>query len=127
MDGTRAIGDDPRRQADVRRVLALVRMVRDPATPGFALMAGIVVVGLGLIVLGWREAARTAYVIAQMPGVVSGALAGLALIGTGLTLLVVQVSRRRDAREIAAIDEALDEAVTVLTKADALLGSRGGG
>ena len=93
----------------VRRALAFVRLLRDPALPGLLLMATMVLVGFGTLSLGWRGAARTVYVALQLPHVASAALGGLALIGLGVGLLNLQMDRRYVAREQEVTDEILDE------------------
>ena len=115
---------EARHRTDLERALALVRFFRDPAFPGMAFMAALVVAGFVLLGFGWRGVARTYYVVAQLPAFVSGAVAGLALIGTGLTLLVVQISRRDSARELESIDSVLDEAIEAVSATLAIEESR---
>jgi hypothetical protein len=57
---------------------------------------GFLVVGVGiiLIVLGWNGIAGESEVDAQMPYLLSGGAVGLALVGLGMAMLVVQNSRR---------------------------------
>ena len=98
----------------VRRALAVVRLLRDPAFPGLVLMTALILTGFGVLYAGWRGAARTAYVALQLPELVSGAVAGLALIGLGVALLNLQMSRRYAAREQELTDEIIDEVAAVV-------------
>lgn len=54
------------------------------------------VIGLGFLAvyLGWNGAANKACVDCQIPYLISGGMAGLGLIGTGIGVLVVQNGRR---------------------------------
>lgn len=61
--------------------------------------------GFLLIVLGWNGAAGLDYVQGQLPYIISGGLAGVALVGAGLTLALVQELRR----STLEITEKLDE------------------
>jgi hypothetical protein len=94
---------------DLRRALSLVRFLRDPALTGLVLMLALVAGGFVAVVLGWRGAARAAYVPLQVPALVSGGFGGLALIGVGVALFDLQQSRRRAAREQRLLDDTLDE------------------
>jgi hypothetical protein len=99
----------PVEDTDLRRALSVVRFVRDPALPGILLMIALVAAGFVALALGWRAAARAAYVPLQVPALVSGGVGGLALIGAGLALLEVQAARRHAAREQRLMDDTLDE------------------
>jgi hypothetical protein len=96
-------------ERDLKRALALVRFLRDPAFPGMVLMAGLVLAGLFALAYGWYGTARAIYVPLQFPEVVSGGLGGVALIGLGIGLLDVQIDRFHAARERRLIDDVLDE------------------
>lgn len=85
-------------------------ITRDPAFPSLALFAGIVLAGFLAIGFGWRVAARTLFVPAQVPAIVSGGLAGLALVLIGAGLITVQAERRASALERAQTEDLLDEA-----------------
>lgn len=87
---------------------------RDPAAPSLVVFAAIVVAGLLAIGLGWRVAAHTAFVPAQIAALMSGGLGGLALVVIGAVLTVVQVGRRLAAAEAQATDAVLDEAERML-------------
>jgi hypothetical protein len=90
------------------------RWLADPAAPGLVLFAAVALAGLVAIGLGWRVAARTLYVGLQVPAVVSGGLAGLALVFVGAGLATVQVGRRVAAAERVRTERVLDEAAQLL-------------
>lgn len=79
---------------------------RSPLSAGVALVA----VGFALIFLAWNGAAGRDFVEGQLPYLISGGLTGLALVGTGLTVALVQAQRR----EARAITDRLDEVVEAL-------------
>lgn len=87
---------------------------RDPAAPSLALFTGIAVAGFVAIALGWRVAARTLFVPAQVPALVSGGFAGLALVLIGAGFVTVQADRRNAARERAQTEDLLDEAAALV-------------
>ena len=88
--------------------------LQDPAAPSLLMFAGVVVAGFVAIGLGWRVAARTLFVPAQLPALVSGGFAGLALILVGAGLANVQTGRRLAAAERARTEALLDEATLLL-------------
>ena len=104
----------------VRRALAVVAWLRDPAFPGLVMMAAIAIGGAVSLYFGWRAVARTIYVPLQLPAVVSGAFGGLALIGLGLFLFDLQMSRRELARERKHNADLLDEIASLVTLAPKL-------
>lgn len=83
--------------------------MRDPAKSATYLSVGLIVVGFVVIVLGWYGAARLDHTPGQIPYLISGGFSGLGLILAGLTLVVVQESRR-DRTQISAKLDALLEA-----------------
>ena len=83
---------------------------RDPAAPSLGLFAALIVGGFVAIILGWKVAARTLYVYAQIPAIVSGALGGIVLIALGAGLANIQAGRRLAAAERAETELLLDEA-----------------
>ena len=95
-------------------MIAKPRWLSDPIAPSLALFGGIVVAGLVAIGLGWRVAARTLYVALQVPAVVSGGLAGVALVFVGAGLATVQVGRRLAAQERAETERVIEEAARLL-------------
>lgn len=54
----------------------------------------LVGVGILLIVLAWNGAASIDYAQGQIPYLISGGVGGIALVGAGLTLIVVHSLRR---------------------------------
>ena len=77
--------------------------------------AGVVLVaaGFALIFLAWNGAAGRDFIEGQFPYIISGGLVGLALVGTGLTVALVQAQRREARAVIDRLDE-LVEAVRAL-------------
>lgn len=104
----------PEEEALLVKALGLIRFVRHPAFPGILMMALLAFTGFVVIGIGWWGAAKITYVALQIPRVVSGGLAGLALIGTGAALLTVQMERRNAAREQQMTDEILDEVAALV-------------
>lgn len=71
-------------------------------------MAGLVVgalVGVGALAAGWHGVAYTLLVGQQVPWLVSGAVVGLALIGTSLAVLALFLERRQLALRAQQTDE----------------------
>lgn len=93
------------------------RALRDPRVSTTLVFAGLVIVGFALLVLGWRGVAATLFVVLQVPWAVSGSFAGVAVIGTGLALLVTHLNRAEAAAERAALAELQREALLALTAA----------
>lgn len=69
------------------------------------LAVGLSAIGFLLIVLGWNGAASLDRVPGQMPYLISGGVAGLGLVLTGLVLALVQETRRNTALMLAKLDE----------------------
>ena len=90
------------------------RLTSDPAFASLALFAGVVVAGFVTIGIGWRVAARTLFVPAQVPAIISGGLAGVALVLVGAGLVTVQAERRANALERAQTEDLLDEAAALV-------------
>lgn len=88
--------------------------LRQPAVPGLLLFVGLAAAGIVAIAIGWRVVARTLFVPAQLPGLVSGGLGGLALVLLGLGLVTVHESRRIAAEERVAFEGLLDEAAALV-------------
>jgi hypothetical protein len=72
---------------------------------GGQLGIGYCLAGIVLIFLGWNGAASYDRVTAQIPYLVSGGLAGLALVVLGASLLIVQSNRTDRAALQASVDE----------------------
>ncbi len=88
--------------------------LNDPAATSLLLFAGLVVVGFVAIGIGWKVSARTLFVPSQVPALVSGGLAGLALVLIGAGLVTVQADRRLAALERAQVEDLLDEATALV-------------
>lgn len=101
----------------VRRALNIVRWLRDPALPGLLMMVAIVIGGVVAIYFGWRGVARTIYVPLQLPEIVSGGLGGIALIGLGLALFDLQMTRHELALERKQNADILNEIASLVTLA----------
>jgi hypothetical protein len=78
------------------------------------MFTGVVLLGFVAIGLGWRVAARTLNVALQVPALVSGGLAGVALVLIGVAFVTIQAERRLAARERACMDSVLDEAAELV-------------
>ena len=79
---------------------------------GFGRLGGgfsLLLIGLGLlsILFAWNGASGEPYVAAQMPYLVSGGLLGIALVGIGCTMMMIQAARVDRARMEAKYDELL--------------------
>ncbi len=93
---------------------------------GGLLGIGYCLAGIVLIFLGWNGAASYDRVESQMPYLISGGLAGIALVILGAGLLVVQSQRAGRAAVEAEIAE-LREAVDRLAKAGSAVPKVAGG
>ena len=74
-------------------------MLRDPRVSTTLVLSVVVTGGFALLGQGYRGAAALLFVPFQVPFVVSGAVAGLALVGAGLALLSVHLDRSEAAQE----------------------------
>ena len=82
---------------------------------GGQLGIGYCLAGVALIFLGWNGAASYDRVESQMPYLISGGLAGVALVIIGAGLLIVQAQRANRAAtsaEIADLREAVERLAT---------------
>ena len=105
------------KDALVRRALTVVAWLRDPALPGLLIMMAIAIGGGIGLYFGWRGVARTIHVPLQIPELVSGGLGGIALVGLGLTLFDLQMTRRDQARERRQHADLLHEIASLVTMA----------
>ncbi len=67
--------------------------------------------GFLLIVLGWNGAAGKDFIQGQFPYVISGGIAGIALVAAGLTLSLVQELRKQHVDTLTKLDELVDALV----------------
>ncbi len=95
----------------------LWRIVRDPRVSTFLLLAAVCLTGLALVGLGWRGGAATLSVPLQLPFLVSGGLAGVALTGAGLGFLRVHADRVEGAEERQAYADLQRETLLLLALA----------
>jgi hypothetical protein len=72
---------------------------------GGQLGIGLAVLGFGLLFLGWNGAASYDRVPAQVPYLISGGMAGLALVVIGGAVLIVQSAREDRAQLQRSIEE----------------------
>jgi hypothetical protein len=91
--------------------------LRDPWVSTVLVLAAAVLVGAGLIAIGYRGAALELLVPYQLPYLVSGAFAGVALIGVSCVLLAVHLGRVEAAEERRDLQELQREALKLLTLA----------
>jgi hypothetical protein len=91
-----------------------MKRVSNPALPSLLLFAGMVVAGFVAMGLGWRVAARSLNVAAQLPAIISGGLGGLVLIVIGTGLFVAQMGRVSGAAESTDMHEVLDRTSEVI-------------
>jgi hypothetical protein len=96
------------RLARVKASLPLA--LRDPGAQAMVVLALLAAAGFAMLVLAWRGAARTIYVPLQVPWLVSGGVAGLALIGMALGAWSIHEGRRRDAEHRAVMEDLVREA-----------------
>ena len=92
----------------VRRSMPVA--LRDPGVQAMVVLALLAAAGFVMLALAWRGAARTIYVPLQSPWVLSGGVAGLALLGMALGAWSVHEGRRRDAEHRAVMEELVREA-----------------
>lgn len=69
---------------------------------------GLAAAGFVLIILGWNGAANFDFTQGQIPYLISGGVAGLALVLVGLTLLVVSEMKRSTAQLLAGLERAAE-------------------
>ena len=73
----------------------------------------LIVAGFVMVGLGWHGAAATLFVPSQIAFGVSGGMVGVALIGTGLGVLMVQMTRLSTARRSRDLQGLISETVEV--------------
>jgi hypothetical protein len=84
--------------------------LRDPGVQAMVVLALLGAAGFVMLGLAWRGAARTIYVPLQSPWLISGGVAGLALIGMALGAWSIHEGRRRDAEHRAVMEDLVREA-----------------
>lgn len=93
----------------LRRAIALVRVLRNPALPGLVFLLGLVVAGCSALILTVFTIADTPYVPLQMPFLVSGGFTGVAFIAAGALLAAIQAERHDRVLARLQMQEAVDE------------------
>ena len=98
------------------------------AVPTFARLGGqlgvlLCLLGFGVIFFGWNGAASKNVSMAQFPYLISGGIAGMAIIVIGAALLVVQNAREDRAR----IEAVLERVVAAVEAGGSGSGARAGG
>jgi len=94
--------------------MELWQMLRDPRLSTSLVLGSSVVAGLLLVAQGWRGVAATLVVPFQLPFLVSGAAAGLAVVGGALGLLRVHLDRVEAAEERRGTAELQRETLRLL-------------
>ena len=92
------------------RVPSAPESLRDPGVQAIVVLALLAVAGFVMLALAWRGAARTTYVPLQSPWVLSGGVAGLALLGMALGAWSIHEGRRQDAEHRADMEDLVREA-----------------
>jgi hypothetical protein len=87
--------------------------LRDPGIQAALVLVLFAIAGFVMLGLAWRGAARTIYVPLQMPWVLSGGFAGLALIGFAYGALSIHLGRRQDAVHRADVENLVRTAATL--------------
>src|SRR5688500_12576398 len=92
----------------------LWRVLRSPKVTTVMVLAALVVVGLAVVLLGYRAIAAEIYAPAQTPYLVSASIVGIAFVGTGLRLLAIHVDRVEEAVERRQLSALQEEALAIL-------------
>jgi hypothetical protein len=87
--------------------------LRDPWVQSLLVLGLIAVAGCVMWGLAWRGVARTVYVPLQLPWLISGGVAGLALLGLALAGWSIHLGRRQDAIHRAAVDDLVRTGATL--------------
>jgi hypothetical protein len=105
--------DDERPGRVTISVPAWVALRRDPGIQAIVVLFLLAVAGFVMLALAWRGGARTPYVPLQLPWMVSGGMAGLALLGMALGAWSIHLGRRDDAEHRAQVDDLVREAAVL--------------
>ncbi len=99
------------------RLRRLIARTNDPFSATTALAVVLTIGGFLTIWLGYRGIARTLLVPLQVPFLISGAIAGIALLGFGLSLVAIQSSRRASAEMSRDLDRMIEACSELLSAA----------
>lgn len=83
-----------------------MRKLIDPTTRAVQVAVGLAAAGFVLILLGWNGAANLDHTQGQIPYLISGGVAGLALVLVGLTLLIIHELKRSTAHLLLGLERA---------------------
>jgi hypothetical protein len=102
---------DPTRRVTVT-VPAWVASLQDPGIRAAVALGVVAVAGFAMAFFGWRGAARTLYVPLQIPWLLSGGVAGLAVVGTAVAAWSIHLGRRWDAAHRATVEDLVHDVAT---------------
>lgn len=91
-----------------------MRRLADPFVASVVALTALAAAGLVVVLLAWRGVANVATVSDQVPFLVSGAIAGLAMIGFAAGVLMIQHRRYLEAQRRADFEAVIHEAVALL-------------
>jgi hypothetical protein len=93
--------------------LKMPEQLHDPGVQALAVLALLAVAGFVILGLAWRGVARTVYVPLQVPWVVSGSFAGLAVLGMAYGAISIHLGRREDAVHRSEVEDLVRSAATL--------------
>lgn len=93
------------------------RLLRNPSVSTALILSAVVVAGLGLVAVGWRGVAANLRVVLQLPWLISGGVAGLAVVGAAAALLTTHLQRADAAAERASLMDLQRDALRSLSVA----------
>lgn len=114
-DDPAAVRQDTIDSDTLRRAVALVRVLRDPALPGLVFLLSLILIGATALTVTVFQVANAGFVPLQSPHVVSGGFSGVALMTIGCLLAAVHAERRDRALAISEMQHRVD-AVTALVR-----------
>lgn len=87
--------------------------MRSPHAPT-GIAAALLAAGAVLLFMGWKGGAATLFIPTQVAFAVSGSIAGLAVVGVGLTVLAVHTTRLNTARRSQEMRRLVTDSVDLL-------------
>lgn len=94
-----------------------MRRLRDPLFVSMAVLFGLGLAGVLAAAMSWRGVASETVVAKQMPFMISGSIAGLAMVGVAAVVIVIQHRRWLEARRRAEFDALVQAAGALLVVA----------